>query len=993
MPIVWSCCGVVLGVVLAPWLQGFTPPQLVCFGTLAALLAIFMRGTLRAPGAVGRLLAGLFGLATGLLLVATVPRGPVLRGPISVRGIVVGVSSGGSADIAVSAWAAPGQPWTAAGGRIRCRFPERSPPLGAAVLARGDGRDLGGPLLPGAPDPVRAAGRAGIRTQLRVDAFEILGGGPRGRRPSDGTGVLRAVAVGDRSGVDERSWELLRRTGTAHLLAISGFHVGIVGLIVGGSVRLLCLLLTAIRPVGWPSSWSWIAAAGAGFVYVAAAGGPVSAQRAAWGLAWIAVAKVCGRVSDPLALLGVAAVAVLVVDPAAVASPSMQLSFGAVVGIVRITPWILRWIPPDVPMIIEWAINGMAVTISATLGTLPAAAWWFQDVAPLSPVANLIAMPVMALVVVPCANLAVWGPEWLSGLAALVGTTALGGMFAALIPLALEPLHPAVGPVGAIFLIAPILWPNRPSLVLPIVVCALGLREVPTTDRVTFLDVGQGDAALVELASGERILVDGGPPSNRVLGWLRRRGIGHLDAVVITHGDADHVGGAVPVLQSLRVDELWMGDRDGMQDALRIAEERGIEVVSKPLPFEGASRNDRSLVVLHSSTLFTGDIGREAEAALASTLTPVPVLKVPHHGSRSSSSDALLDATQPQLAVIGVGRRNLYRHPHHTVIRRYQERGIEVLRTDLDGTIEITFRPDAMIVRTFRAGRGWSVPRSVARPARAIQKHAQGDDGEADRDTLGVRERLTEEAGNEEPARLVAAEGLEHRPPHGIEHQVQQHDLTIEALPAVEDVHDHADGEQIGRFVQLGGVHGNGEGGHRVRIGEAHRPGQIRLSPPATARREAPESRDPVGDGDGGGKDVPHREVRHLEPAHQVATDRQDEDDRAIEDQAAVADVDPVVERDSMGRVLDQVHHARSNQRRDGAPKDQIGGSLGLYAEGACPVQSHGRNEQKASCSRRPIGVDLEVADTEQDGMHHTPLSVLAVRLLRRLNGTRRDAL
>ena len=96
------------------------------------------------------------GFVTGLIVVSTVPTGPVLRGPTSIRGVVVGVSST-SADIAVSAWAEPGERWTAANGRVRARFPERSPPLGASVIVRGDGRDLGGPLLPGAPDPVRGA--------------------------------------------------------------------------------------------------------------------------------------------------------------------------------------------------------------------------------------------------------------------------------------------------------------------------------------------------------------------------------------------------------------------------------------------------------------------------------------------------------------------------------------------------------------------------------------------------------------------------------------------------------------------------------------------------------------------------------------------------------------------------------------------------------------------------------------------------------------------
>jgi competence protein ComEC len=289
----------------------------------------------------------------------------------------------------------------------------------------------------------------------------------------------------------------------------------------------------------------------------------------------------------------------------------------------------------------------------------------------------------------------------------------------------------------------------------PLVVFALGLRPVPLVDRVTFLDVGQGDAALVELSSGQRLLVDGGPPSERVLRWLRRRGIGRLDAVVATHADADHLGGLMPVLRSLDVEALWIQDPDGMDEAIDLAVGRSIDLVRFAEEKEG-SRNDRSLVVVAAQTLFTGDIGMAREARLLTRLGPVPVLKVPHHGSRSSSSAALLDAIQPRIAVVGVGRHNRYGHPHPDVVDRYRQRDIELFRTDVHGTIEVTLHPPHLVVRCFRAGPGWSRARSF----RAKKEDSEGDAGEANRDPLGVGQRLSEEALDEVTPRLVSSEGL-----------------------------------------------------------------------------------------------------------------------------------------------------------------------------------------------------------------------------------------
>src|SRR5690606_31903256 len=171
------------------------------------------------------------------------------------------------------------------------RFPERPPPPGALVLLFGHADAPGGPfpVLPGAPDPVRSARLARIRTELAVRRWQVVGPAPEARPARDRTGVLTAVAHGDRSGVAPATLQLLRATGTAHLLAISGFHVGVVAGGVGGAAVWLVRWAAVLRPAGLPAWPALAVGVGAAVLYAWGAGAPVSAQRAAGLLALAAV--------------------------------------------------------------------------------------------------------------------------------------------------------------------------------------------------------------------------------------------------------------------------------------------------------------------------------------------------------------------------------------------------------------------------------------------------------------------------------------------------------------------------------------------------------------------------------------------------------------------------------------------------------------------------------------------------------------------------------
>jgi competence protein ComEC len=259
--------------------------------------------------------------------------------------------------------------------------------------------------------------------------------------------------------------------------------------------------------------------------------------------------------------------------------------------------------------------------------------------------------------------------------------------------------------------------------------------------HLTVIDVGQGDAMLMTLPNGRTVLVDSGGVSirgdfdigDRVIGpALRARGVGRLDYLAITHGDPDHIGGAASLVRDFSPGEVWDGvfvnNHEPTRTLKAVAARRraawrslqkgdrlnlgGVElrVHHPPLPdWERQQvRNDDSLVIElrygQVSMLLTGDIGRDVERALIPTLDllPIVVLKSPHHGSGTSSSDELISAIKPRVVVISCGRANPYGHPLPSVLARYRSVGAEVYRTDRDGQIDVTTDGQELTVAAYR---------------------------------------------------------------------------------------------------------------------------------------------------------------------------------------------------------------------------------------------------------------------------------------------------
>ncbi|MDP2308754.1 MAG: DNA internalization-related competence protein ComEC/Rec2 [Pseudomonadota bacterium] len=725
-PLVALALGSALGSALYPALQ---PPLTPLIVAIVALLGLAGGAGRRGAGRVGRVALAAAGFALGMAGPAALPDPPRLVGEWRARGRVVTAAWGAEADVALTALARPSEAWVPAEGRVRVRFPGTPPPPGAAVLVGGKARLLDPGALPGAPDPVWEAARAGVVSGLTAREAVRIGPPPPTFELGAAThaGLLRAMLDGDRSGVPADVADRMRRTGTWHLVSISGLHIGLCATVAWAVAWVLTRPLVIVWRHGGLRWLCAAAAIGAAVAYADVAGWPLPARRAVWMSAAGAVVAALRARPGVAEVLALAWLGTTAAEPGAVANAGAQLSFSAMIGMALVGPRVTRWLPPDSPWWVRWPVGALATTAGATAGTLPTVAWYFQDLAPTAPIANLLAVPLMGTVATPALLLSQVLPGPLGALALWVADGCITLGLAALAPLDVAPIHPAVGLPGALLLAAAVLLRRHLIAATLLIVLALGLVERPSGVLVVrFLDVGQGDAALIQWPDGRAWLVDGGPPGEDVLLALRRWGIHRLDTVVLTHPHPDHIGGLDALLRELpvgtiRVPRLPLPGEDAYITLLAHTRARrvigawgaeaagsvggaGYAFLHPGVTFApDGNVNDESLVLRVGfgarRFLFTGDIEAAGEAALAGADVRADVLKVPHHGSRTSSSQAFIDAVNPAIAVMGVGRDNRYGHPHAEVMGRY--RGRDVLRTDRDGTVEVRTDGRSLEVRRF----------------------------------------------------------------------------------------------------------------------------------------------------------------------------------------------------------------------------------------------------------------------------------------------------
>lgn len=523
------------------------------------------------------------------------------------------------------------------------------------------------------------------------------------------SGVIRALSVGERSGIGDAQWRVFRQTGTSHLVAISGLHIGLIAALVLFGVRWLFPRLpggTRAPAITVAAVASALAAGG----YAMLAGFALPTQRALIMLVVVLGAILLRRRSAPSDLLALAALAVLALDPFAVLAPGFWLSFGAVA-------WILYFLRGRVGRRRWMAWLGLQPAL--VLALAPFTLFWFGEASLAAPLANAVLIPAFT-VVVPAVLLAVGlGLAWpalggpvLNGLADVMGLGWSALAYLSQLPSAYFSLpQPGVVTVflalaGVALLLAPRGIPARwigivgllPLLVMPPAPPASGFR-------LTLLDVGQGLAAVVR-TQNHVLLFDAGPRFRTgfdagealVLPYLRAQGIRRLDRLIVSHGDIDHRGGADAVRAGLPVADTLGA---GMQQPCRAGRQWRWDGVDFEVlhPAGGAWRGNNASCVLRvsgpgGSLLLTGDIEAGAEAHLVQTGTiATDVLIVPHHGSATSSSAAFVRAVSPRYALIPAGWNNRWGFPRAEVLARYRQASVDTLQTGTSGAIEIDFDP------------------------------------------------------------------------------------------------------------------------------------------------------------------------------------------------------------------------------------------------------------------------------------------------------------
>ncbi len=543
-------------------------------------------------------------------------------------------------------------------------------------------------------------------------------------------GVLAALAVGDQGAIERADWDVFRATGIAHLVSISGLHVTMFAWLAAALISRLWRSSGRAMlwlPAATAARWGGLLAATA---YALLAGWGVPAQRTVWMLATAALLSQLGvRWPWPLVLLGVAAVVALI-DPWALLQAGFWLSFAAVGLLIAATP--IEDGPPRGHAGSAWSAaalgralrSGLRTQIVATVGLAPLTLLFFQQISLVGFIANLFAIPLVTLLITPLALAGMLVPPlWSLGAVCVRGMTgalqSLASLPAAVWTAAAAPWWmQAAALLGAALLVMRLPWRAR-ALALPLML-PLFLppveRPAEGTMRVTLADVGQGSAILVRTRT-HTLLHDAGaqysPDSDagtRVLvPLLRALGVQRLDLLMLSHRDSDHVGGAAAVLAAFDV-PAWSSSIEASHP-LRAAHpghqrcQAGQSWQWDGVRFEvlhpagedymrsGAKPNTMSCVLALTDArgqrlLLTGDLEAEQEARLVREQPGAlksAVLLVPHHGSKTSSSAAFLDAAAPRVALVQAGYRNRFGHPAPAVVARYEQHGITLLRSDRCG--------------------------------------------------------------------------------------------------------------------------------------------------------------------------------------------------------------------------------------------------------------------------------------------------------------------
>ncbi len=558
------------------------------------------------------------------------------------------------------------------------------------------------------------------RHHIRTRMQEALADKPYGA-------VLVALAIGEQSAIPDAQWKTFWRTGVGHLVSISGLHITMVASLVYWLMfRLWARVPSLVARVPAQRAAILIALLVA-FSYTLIAGFSVPTQRTFFMLCAMAVAMWSGRPSSfSGALLG-ALFFVLLIDPWAVTAAGFWLSFGAVAAILYVTAHRVGR---------EHGVLGATrAQVAVTAGLLPLTLALFQEVSIVSPIANAFAIPAISLVVVPLTLIGAILPfDFLLHIAHwLLSLVMLPLDWLASLPNAVWQSHAPVlwttvlAVLGTALLLAPRGVPARwwgLALIAPMLLLT---PKGPKAGElwVTLLDVGQGLATVVR-TQNHTLVYDTGPSfgpesdagSRIIIPYLRGEGLRKLDALVVSHIDEDHSGGARAIVDARAPEWVLTSASKDVPYAVNSREwlrcdnrdawkwDGVVFEILHPLATDYDAEKIKTnnigcvlkITAPGGSILMTADVEKPVEAALverAAAELAADVLVVPHHGSKTSSTEAFIDAVAPKLAIIPVGYRNRFRHPHPDVLARYDERNIPIMRSDYAGAITLKFGVDS----------------------------------------------------------------------------------------------------------------------------------------------------------------------------------------------------------------------------------------------------------------------------------------------------------
>ncbi|WP_200759167.1 ComEC/Rec2 family competence protein [Effusibacillus dendaii] len=596
--------------------------------------------------------------------------------------------------------------------------------------------------------------------------------------PSTEADLIGGLVMGFANELPDEWKSAFQSLSLTHLLAASGMNVGLIA----GS---LFFLLKRLR---FPKRLSDAMVICIIVIFVSLAGAGPSVVRAGLMAALAVFGSAHSRKADFFTMVAVAALISVLYLPMVTSDVGFQLSFVTTIGLFLLTPRIASRLPGP-----RWIRSALAITIAAQIASLPILIYFFNRVSPFSLAANLYAMPLMFVLVPVGFAVIVLGSvhPWLA--------IPFVGLVRVLVWCLMKPIvwlsnvtaeftwtiaSPPTWGVWLIYLLLLLLlfwrqaaawlerqfgqysfrtsgfipakrfkgWGSKAAIgtgfLLVLLLAAYLLQPKPL--RVTFLDVGQGDSALIETPGGQAILVDGGgtpsflesdfdPGESIVLPFLRHQGISAIDYLVVTHADEDHVKGLLAVINQVQIRHLIVSGYDDparvFQQILGKAKEKNIPVYRSlegvgwpiepgvfwrflhPGAIRTGTRSDANANCIvfelsygRRSFLFTGDIDGEEEPDLFPYLHPVDVLKVAHHGSQHSSTEEFLARSRPQVAVISVGKRNLYHHPSPQTIKNLTVQGATVFRTDQSGAVTITTDGNRLQIETVMGQNKISVP-------------------------------------------------------------------------------------------------------------------------------------------------------------------------------------------------------------------------------------------------------------------------------------------